>query len=227
MKYSPYSLLVLLLLLFVTENNFAQGSTCAAIEPFCAGNQALIFPNCNNTDPACDAAAEPGPDYGCLGSQPYPAWFYLQIDQTGVLNFDIVQNTAFDGGGNPVGTGLDVDFIAWGPFAQGDDLCDYSQLQSFNEIGCSFSAQPIESFTIPNGQPGEIYVLLITNYNQSAGFIKLVQTNVGAGGAGTTDCSIISSQTGCEGDVFVLDGSTAGATNYLTPLVTFGLSLPI
>ena len=66
---------------------------------------------------------------------------------------------------------LDVDYIAWGPFAQGDDLCDYNQLQQSNQIGCSYSAAPIENFSITNAQTGEIYVLLITNYNQSAGFI--------------------------------------------------------
>ena len=161
------------------------------IEPFCAGDQALIFPNCNNTEPTCNATAEPGPDYGCLFTQPYPAWFYLQIDQTGTLEFDIIQNTAFDVDGNPTGTGLDVDFIAWGPFAEGDNLCDFTELQAFNEIDCSYSIDNIENFTIPNAQTGELYVLLITNYNQSAGFIKLAQTNTGDPGAGSTNCEII------------------------------------
>ena len=66
-------------------------------------------------------------------------------------------------------------------------MCDYNQLQQSNQIGCSYSAAPIENFSITNAQTGEIYVLLITNYNQSAGFIKLVQT----GGIGTTNCDII------------------------------------
>ncbi len=187
LKQYSYYIIAISFFLLSTNSSFAQGSTCAEIEPFCAGDEAYIFPNCNNQDPNCDLTAEPGPDYGCLGSQPYPAWFYLQIEDPGLLEFEIVQNTDFDANGDPIGTGLDVDFIAWGPFAQGDDLCDYSQLQSFNEIGCSFSAAPIENFSINNGQTGEIYVLLITNYNQSAGFIKLVQT----GGDGSTNCEII------------------------------------
>jgi len=214
MKFSPSSILFLIFFAFLSNNAFAQGGTCEFIEPFCSGGQGLIFPNCNNNDPSCVLAAEPGPDYGCLGSEPYPAWFYLQIDQPGVLEFDIVQNTSFDGSGNPTGTGLDVDFIAWGPFAQGDDLCDYTQLQAFNEIGCSYSIDFIESFTIPNGQVGEIYVLLITNFSQNEGFIQLIQTNVGSSGAGITDCSIIAADEGCEGDIFTLDGTTTGATNY-------------
>tara|TARA_R110000787_G_scaffold15134_6_gene46854 strand:+ start:11984 stop:13819 length:1836 start_codon:yes stop_codon:yes gene_type:complete len=186
-KQYYYFLIAILFFFLLPASSFAQGGTCAEIEPFCAGDEAYIFPNCNDTNPNCTTAAEPGPDYGCLGSQPWPAWFYLQIDEPGDLDFEIVQNTIFDGNGDPIGTGLDVDFIAWGPFAQGDDLCDYDQLQGFNEIGCSFSAAPVENFSIPNGQTGEIYVLLITNYDQSAGFIKLVQT----GGIGSTDCEII------------------------------------
>ncbi|MGB0304678.1 MAG: hypothetical protein ACPGAI_06035, partial [Flavobacteriaceae bacterium] len=71
------------LVLFPLAQVFAQGGTCSSIEPFCAGNQALIFANCNNADPDCVTTAETGPDYGCLGSEPYPAWFYLQIDESG------------------------------------------------------------------------------------------------------------------------------------------------
>ena len=183
-----YYFLIAILFFFLPTGTFAQTMFCeATIEPFCSGDEAYIFPNCNSTNVDCTAEAEEGPDYGCLFSQPWPAWFYLQIDEPGDLDFEIVQNTAFDGNGNPTGNGLDVDFIAWGPFAQGDDLCDYDQLQPFNEIGCSFSPAPIENFSIPNTLTGDIYVLLITNYNQSAGFIKLVQT----GGTGTTNCEII------------------------------------
>lgn len=183
-----YYFLIAILFFFLPTGTFAQTMFCeATIEPFCSGDEAYIFPNCNSTNVDCTAEAEEGPDYGCLFSQPWPAWFYLQIDEPGDLDFEIVQNTAFDGNGNPTGNDLDVDFIAWGPFAQGDDLCDYDQLQPFNEIGCSFSPAPIENFSIPNTLTGDIYVLLITNYNQSAGFIKLVQT----GGTGTTNCEII------------------------------------
>ena len=188
LKQYYYFLIAILFFFLSPTGTFAQTMFCeASIEPFCSGNEAYIFPNCNSTNVDCTEEAEEGPDYGCLFSQPWPAWFYLQIDEPGDLDFEIVQNTAFDGNGNPTGNDLDVDFIAWGPFAQGDDLCDYDQLQPFNEIGCSFSPAPIENFSIPNTLTGDIYVLLITNYNQSAGFIKLVQT----GGTGTTNCEII------------------------------------
>ena len=212
----PRFLTFLLFCVLSTGLSFAQGGVCADIEPFCAGDQALIFPNCNNQDPNCTPTAEPGPNYGCLYSQPWPAWFYLQIDQPGRLEFEIIQNTQFDVNGNPIGTGLDVDFIAWGPFQIGDDFCDYSELQPHNEIACSYSAAPIENFTIPNAQAGEIYVLLITNYNESPGWIKLHQTNAGSQNAGSTDCTILEPpQDGCEGDEFELDATTPRAINYL------------
>lgn len=215
--YSKHTLTGFFLFFFlcVAPSAFSQGGTCAEIEPFCAGNEAFIFANCNEDEPSCTLAAEPGPDYGCLIQQPYPAWFYLQIDEAGSLDFEIVQNTEFDVNGNPIGTGLDVDFIAWGPFAQGDDLCDYSQLQSFNEIGCSYSIQPVETFSIPNAQAGEIYVLVITNYDESAGFIKLGQT----GGTGSTNCDIVlecsvtidgGDQSYCDVDEVTLTTSTTG-----------------
>ncbi len=207
------ALLPLITLMFffaASDATFAQGGgggTCADIQPFCAGNDALIFANCNDQDPNCNPTAEPGPDYGCLGSQPYPAWFYLQIDDPGTLNFLIEQNTEFDANGNPIGDGIDVDFVCWGPFAIGDDLCDYSQLQSDRIIDCSFSAAPIENFTIPNAQTGEIYVLVITNYpltgSSLPGFIKLQQVS----GDGSTNCDIVfdCSVTINEGDQLLCD----------------------
>ena len=83
-----------------------------------------------------------------------------------------------------------------------------------NEIACSYSAAPVESFSINGAQSGEIYVLVITNFNQSAGFIKLEQTNAGQQGAGSTDCSILANYTACDGDVITFDATTTGAVAY-------------
>lgn len=200
--------------LFYTSTISAQGQTCATIEPFCAGEDSLIFPNCNDSDPTCTPTAEPGPDYDCVFTQPYPAWFYLQVDQAGRLDFRIIQNTSFDANGNPNGAQLDVDFVAWGPFNDVDNLCDFNQLQDQNQVGCSYSTAAVENFSIFNAMPGEIYVLVITNFNRSAGFIKLEQTNATAGNAGSTDCSILSNLEACEGETQTLDGTFPGASNY-------------
>jgi len=190
-------------MLLSSSNILAQGLTCGLAEPFCAdGTGAFYFENNSNA-----GQAEPGPNYGCLGQTPNPAWFFLQIDQAGNLNFNIVQSSDTD-----FTTGdIDVDFIAYGPFSN-TNVCN--QLTAVNTVACSFSPAPVENFTIPNAQVGEIYVLLITNYDNQPGFIQLQQTNLGGGGAGSTDCSIVNADSYCEGEVVDLNATTAGAVTY-------------
>lgn len=190
---------------------FSQGDRCSTIQPFCAGNSLFVFPNSNAAN-GDFASAEPGPNYACLLTQPYPAWFYLKIGDPGNLNFEISQTVNADGTG---GT-LDVDFIAWGPFTEEDDYCSDASLSAANFIGCSYSESARESFSIRNALEGEIYVVLITNYDQRPGFISLQQTNTSGG---STDCSIVSSSLGpdqqvCgEGEV-LLDATNPSATDY-------------
>ncbi|OAB80090.1 gliding motility-associated C-terminal domain-containing protein [Cochleicola gelatinilyticus] len=155
---------------------------CINADPFCS-QDGLIFPN------EIDGQADPGIDYECLITQPNPTWFFLQIEEAGTLDFEIIQNTSFDDDGNPNGTGLDVDFIAWGPFDSPDEDCD--NLNPNTSIACSYSIDAIENFTIPNAQPGDFYVLLITNFDGAAGFISLQQTNFGEPNGGSTNCDII------------------------------------
>jgi len=166
---------------------FSQGDRCASIQPFCSGTTEYIF---NNSNPGNSSvpSAESGPDYSCLETQSYPAWFYLQIGDSGTLNFEISQNVNHDGSG---GT-LDVDFIAWGPFSAEDKLCSNSSLSSRNIVGCSYSIDATENFNINNARKGEIYVVMITNFSLKPGFISLKQTNISDPNAGTTDCSIVS-----------------------------------
>jgi len=186
---------LLIVSFFNISTAFGQGLTCDAIEPFCAGDTTLIFPN--NTI----GFAEAGPDYGCLGSQPAPSWYFIQIDEPGDLNFNIEQNEQAD----LSGAGLDVDFIAWGPFTNTNACND---LTAANTIACSFSPDFIENFTITGALAGEIYILLITNFIGSPGFIQLQQTNAGGG---STDCSIINTTNHCEGDIISLDATTTNA----------------
>lgn len=152
---------------------------CIDADPFCS-DDGLIFENVSD-----GSTAQEGIDYECLGSQPNPSWFFLEIEEAGDLDLEIVQNTEFDADGNPIGTPLDVDFIAWGPFDSVDAGC--GNLNPSTSVDCSFSAAPIENFTIPNAMVGELYIVLITNFNGSAGFISLGQT----GGDGSTNCEIV------------------------------------
>ncbi len=194
-----------------------DNSNCDISIPFCsptddAGNpQPLIFPNgyfyLNET------VAETGPDYGCLFTQPNPAWYYLQVQDSGDLAFEIVQNTAFDPNGNPIGEELDVDFIAYGPFTDVES-CD--QLTAANTVDCSYSAAAVEQFNIPNAQAGEIYVVLITNFRQPPGYISLGQTNAADPGSGSTNCNIVlqSQITACSGDNVILTATDETADQY-------------
>ncbi|WP_430614628.1 fibronectin type III domain-containing protein [Flavobacterium sp. JP2137] len=150
-------------------------------EPFCAGDETLIFPNVEG--PGGVEGSKYGA-VGCLGSTPNPVWYFLKIRNAGDLNFRIVQNTSI----NFNGRGLDVDFIAFGPFANMREACARIDLRNpgaSSSFACSYSSAVIENFSIPNAEEDQIYVLLITNYVGTAGFIKLEQS----GGSGVTDCS--------------------------------------
>ena len=203
------------LFIFSVNFSFSQGTTCADAAPFCAGDTSLVFPNTSG-----GGNAETGPDYGCLGSEPNPAWYFIQIDQPGDLTFNIVQNTQDDFNG----AGLDVDFITYGPFTSTNN-CD--QLTAANTVDCSYSFAAVENFTITNAMAGEIYILLITNFSGQPGFIQLQQTNSGNTGAGTTDCSIVNTLNFCDNETVSLDATTNFAVTYIwdqdgTPLAETG-----
>lgn len=180
----------------VSNLSFSQGTDILSAEQFCSGTSQLTF---NNNYGGTDNT-----QVGCLGSIPNAAYFYLEIDQPGDLVFNIYQE---DLSNNPI----DVDFIAWGPFT---DLTDANNKISFTDCAtcpsntadptyypyldtvpnpdspiadCSYSANPSETMNILNAMQGEIYVVLITNYNGNEGTIDFSQT----GGTGTTTCSNI------------------------------------
>lgn len=164
---------------------------CQMADPFCS-DEGLFFENNHENGPGQTPDDMPDLDYGCLFSQPNPSWYFMQIGEPGDATLHIVQNTEFDEDGNPIGTPLDVDFIAWGPFSSMEEAC--SNLTVENQVadnymgdGCSYSAAPEEDFGIVGAETGDIYVLLITNYNGSAGYIQVQQTD----GDASTDCSIV------------------------------------
>src|SRR5690606_6068027 len=93
------------LLILASQNINAQGATLDDANALCAGGAGLTFDNGTSGQ-----EAQPGIDYGCLVSQPNPAWFFILIDEPGDLDF-LIEQVADDG------DEIDVDFIAWGPFA--------------------------------------------------------------------------------------------------------------
>ena len=110
--------LLFILIIFSFFNAFSQSGsdTCEGAEPSCSDESGVnIFPNTTGT--------AGGGAIGCLGSTPNQAWFFIKVDQSGSLEFDIIQSSAFDIRGNATDE-LDVDFVAWGPFRNPSDQCD-------------------------------------------------------------------------------------------------------
>lgn len=204
----------LVIIFFILGNlfSYSQGDRCSSIQPFCAGDSQLIFPNSNPRSGGLPNA-EAGPYYGCLTTQPFPAWYYLQIGTSGDLRFRISQTENQDGSGREI----DVDFIVWGPFDENDDYCSNSSLTAQNSIDCSYEDFATETMVISNAQAGEIYIVMITNYDEIPGYISLQQTNAGGG---STDCSIVGSTLGpdqilCGVKEVILDATNAQATQYI------------
>ena len=198
MKKYVFSFLFIVTLIFPILLS-AQGATCGEVEPFCSDFGAS-FPASTNT------TAEPGNQYGCLFSQPNPAWYYLQIDSPGYLEITLTNSN-----------NVDVDFIVYGPYpniqaAQAN--CGSFQAQETNcsfggtclngvpcnffngcvngdGVDCSYDPQAVEVADIPDAQTGEVYVFLITNFSGQPTEIFVNQT----GGSASTDCSIVECRT--------------------------------
>ncbi|WP_237747127.1 T9SS type B sorting domain-containing protein [Dokdonia sp. MED134] len=233
--------LAFILFSFFNTLVFAQaspgGPTCAEAVPFCTEDLAQPFDNCypGSPNPNCTSSGENGPFYDCLGSTPYPTWYFLQIDQPGDLAFQITQNTSIDDDGTPTGTGLDVDFIVWGPFSD-TNVC--GNLTEANVEDCSFSGAAVEQVLIQNAQVGDIYVFLVTNYSgisgnpDSQGEIYIEQTNQNNNNAGTTDCSIVNASLGadqevCDGETVTLDATSPDAAGYAWAVDTGAGFMPV
>ncbi|WP_395052612.1 fibronectin type III domain-containing protein [Flavobacterium sp.] len=151
--------------------------------------------NCNLANSLCSALGVPftntrqgisaetgnGNNYGCLGSTPNPTWFYLPVSTAGTLNLTIEQSTTI----NFTTNNLDVDYIVYGPFTNPVTPCTTGLNQS-NTVSCSYSAAPVEYPIIPNAQVGEYYLLMVTNFSNQPGFIRI---NMNTTSTGAIDCS--------------------------------------
>ena len=145
------------------------GDACNSAIPFCTGTT-YNFPAGVNQPPA-----PVGPAYGCLGTQPNPVWYYLQIANSGTINITLTNSSS-----------VDVDFIVWGPFTSPYGPC-LSGLGSNNIVDCSYSTAATEYIDIPNAVSGQYYMVLITNYSNANTNFIFSQT----GGAGTTNCNVL------------------------------------
>ena len=147
-----------------------QNNNCATADPFCTGT---AYNYCNTTGVASAGA------YNCLLSTPNPMWMYLNIATSGNIDIQIQQF-------NNAGTGIDVDFALYGPYSSVAAGCA-TITGSTTPVDCSYSTAFTETANITGAVAGQFYLLLITNYNGSAGYIQFSQT----GGSGTTNCTIV------------------------------------
>ncbi len=169
-----------------------RANHCMDAEPFCTSD-VYNFPAINS------GYSWSGPNYGCLGSSPtmkHSFWYYMRIGQAGNITIKIEAS-------------FDVDFAMWGPFNDQTAPCPTQAGQaglltancsncpnntlspnfypSGNLHDCSFDAAHYEYAHVVNGQVGQYYILLITNYSGSSGNITFQKY----AGNGETDCGIM------------------------------------
>ncbi|MAE07305.1 MAG: hypothetical protein CL661_12090 [Bacteroidetes bacterium] len=162
------SILIILLISFV-GSTYSQAAMCEISDPFCTSN-IYTFPAGVNS-----GTAQSGPYYGCLLTQPNPAWYHMKIAVAGNINIHMYSTPAYD-----------IDFICWGPFTDPYDPCTSSLTANMVE-DCSYSTSWSEYCNIQNGQVGEYYILLITNYSNQPCNITFEKVS----GTGETDCTIV------------------------------------
>ena len=148
-----------------------QNNTCANADPFCTDNGMYEFPAGVNA-----GSGESGPAYDCLYSTPNPAWYYMRILNPGDIDIYMYSTPQ-----------VDIDFCCWGPFTDPTTPCP-NGLTSNKVVSCSYSIYATEHCLIPStAQTGEYYILIITNYSNSACNISFSKV----AGTGTTDCGIL------------------------------------
>ena len=169
-----------------------RGNHCTMAEPFCTSDVYNFY--------ALNSGFSwSGPDYGCLGTSPtnkHSFWYYMRIGVAGNITIKLEAD-------------FDVDFALWGPFENEIDPCPLSEGEagmltseceycpnnttdpnfypSGNLHDCSFDARHYEYANVVNGQVGQYYILLITNYSGSSGDITFQKY----AGDGETDCGIM------------------------------------
>lgn len=100
--------------------------------------------------------------YGCLYSTPNPFWFAINATTSGNIHLLLTQ-----GGG-------DIDFAAYGPYSSVSAGCPITG--STPTVDCSYSASGTEYIDIYNVSPGQVYIVLVTNYSGAGGGFSITPT---------------------------------------------------
>lgn len=200
-KQNHYIFLPFIVCWLISLNTLAQtqtSSVCSTSVGICSSSS-YSFPAGVNA-----GTAAPGPDYGCVRTQPNPAWFFLQMKNNGNITFTMTSSPA-----------RDIDYVVWGPFSSPSSSCG-SGLTASKIVSCSYSTASTETATIPNGVTGEYYILLITNYSNNNTNITFSQTS----GSGKTNCDILCNVTGLNANVSSCQTGSGLGTYAITGTVT-------
>ena len=117
-------------------------------------------------------------NWGCLFTTPNANWMSFGIVNSGSISLILTQT-------NAAGTLIDVDFALYGPFSSVSAGCPINAATP--QVDCSYSASGTENIDIPFAQVGQVYILLVTNYNGNSGTIS-IQPNTTS--IGEVDCSV-------------------------------------
>lgn len=118
--------------------------------------------------------------FGCLYTTPNANWIAINTTTSGSVHYVLTQT-------NSNGSGIDVDFAVYGPYNSVSQGCPITG--STPTLDCSYSASSTEYIDIPNAEAGDVYIILITNYNGSAGTISLTP-NPNNPSTADVDCNI-------------------------------------
>ena len=158
----------------------AQNGSCAGAAPFC-GDEGVTYPagvNNGNSQPSGNSYSCGGGAWQTLFTQPNAAWFYFEISESGPIIITMTNTN-----------NVDVDFACWGPYSNlNNALNNCGSLPG--AVDCSYNPQAVEVVNV-TGQVGDIFLLMITNFSNQPTQIIADQPNLGAAGAGATNCNIL------------------------------------
>ena len=163
------TILTILFFSFASITLLAQVD-CQDSAPFCTSTGVTFPAETGNGD------APFGPDYDCLFTTPNPAWYYLNISQSGNINITLTNTNL-----------VDVDFILWGPFPNQSSMCASIFNGTAGIEDCSYATDATEYVDITGAIVGQWYMFLITNFSDVPTDIIATQT----GGGGATNCAIL------------------------------------
>lgn len=230
MKTWMNKIILLLILGSVSYSSFSQGQFCATAEPFCS-NEPMVTFQAGVGNPSLGRM-------GCLSTTPNGAWYYMQVHSPGRINIEMGTNPSRDldfiiWGPFTAATiselttnclALDTNCAiacnsscgSHGP-QSGPNPVDLGGYPCGNIIDCSYSASTTEYVHIPNAQPGQWYIMLITNFSNQPCEIFF---NSHVTSSGSTNCGILVDADAigdevCEGETATLASATIMPPDYV------------